>query len=216
MSISALSSSNAASQLSAFSRLGGSSSTSNTSGSVDGARPPKSDDGAFLDAIGSALSSIGVTVDAGEGGSDTATSENGASSDVGQALGAFLHQLMGSLHAQGGSAGGHGEDGEPPSGPPPGGGARAGGPGNIEADLQSLLQKLASTGSDAGDSTESSVTDLPSSFASLLSALGGDEGSSGSGSSKLSSFLQALSGSLGTASAGGSLSASGNLVNTTA
>jgi len=32
----------------------------------------------------------------------------------------------------------------------------------------------------------------------------------------LSSFLQALSGSLGTASAGGSLSASGNLVNTTA
>ncbi|MEG1117814.1 MAG: hypothetical protein RSE46_22455, partial [Janthinobacterium sp.] len=114
MSINALSSTSAASQLNAFSRLGGGSSSnvSNTSG-VDGARPPKPDDGAFLDAISSALSSIGVT-------------------------------------------------------------------------------------------------DLQSSFASLLGALGGDEGGSGSG--KLSSFLQALSGSLSAASAGGSLSASGNLV----
>ena len=195
MSISALSSTSAASQLNAFSRLGGGSSStaSNTSG-VDGARPPKPDDGTFLDAISSALSSIGVTVDASDSGSDTATSESGASGDVDQALGAFLHQLMGSLHAQ--SAG------------------SAGGPGNIESDLQSLLQQLASSGGDAGDSADSSVTDLQSSFASLLDALGGDEGGSGSG--KLSSFLQALSGSLGAASAGGSLSASGNLVNTTA
>ena len=81
--------------------------------------------------------------------------------------------------------------------------------------MQSLLQKLSAPGSDSGASTDSSVTDLQSSFASLLSALGGDEGSTSS-SSKLGSFLQALSGSLGAANAGASLSASGNLVNTTA
>ena len=74
---------------------------------------------------------------------------------------------------------------------------------------------MSASGSDSGDSTDSSVTDLQSSFASLLSALGGDEASTSS-SSKLGSFLQALSRSLGAASAGGSLSASGNLVNTTA
>ncbi|MEG0883382.1 MAG: hypothetical protein RSH52_19275 [Janthinobacterium sp.] len=120
MSINALSSTSAASQLNAFSRLGGGSSSnvSNTSG-VDGARPPKPDDGAFLDAISSALSSIGVT-------------------------------------------------------------------------------------------------DLQSSFASLLGALGGSAGTSGDSNAKLSSFLQALSGSLGAANAGGGLSASGNLVNTRA
>ncbi|AQR69918.1 hypothetical protein BZG29_17480 [Janthinobacterium sp. LM6] len=215
MSISALSSTSAASQLSAFSRLGGGSNTGSTSG-AGGTRPSKPDDGAFLDAISSALSSIGVTVDASDG--DSATEGTGAagSGDVGQALGAFLHQLMGSLHAQsGGATGAQEEGGEPPSGPPPGGGAR-GGPGNIESDLQSLLQKFSTSGNDGSDSAQSadsSVTDLQSSFASLLSALGGDEGG---GSSKLGSFLQALSGSLGAASAGGSLSASGNLVNTTA
>lgn len=105
MSISALSSTSAASQLSAFSRLGGGN-TGSTSG-VGGTRPSKPDDGAFLDAISSALSSIGVTVDAGESDSATDGTSAAGSSDVGQALGAFLHQLMGSLHAQGGgSAGG--------------------------------------------------------------------------------------------------------------
>jgi hypothetical protein len=65
MSISALSSSSAATQLSALSRLNGSSSGStNSAGSVGGTRPQKPDDGAFLDAVTSALSSIGVSADA--------------------------------------------------------------------------------------------------------------------------------------------------------
>ena len=71
MSISAVNSGNAASQLAAFGRLSGTSSTSNSNSysSVGGTPPPKPDDGAFLDAISSALSSIGVTVADGE--SDT-------------------------------------------------------------------------------------------------------------------------------------------------
>lgn len=71
MSISALSSSSAATQLSALSRLNGSSSSGSTSsgstssaGSVGGTRPQKPDDGASLDAVTSALSSIGVSADA--------------------------------------------------------------------------------------------------------------------------------------------------------
>ncbi len=66
MSISALSSSSAATQLSAFSRLNGSSSSgsTNSAGSVGGTRPQKPDDGAFLDAVTSALSSIGVSAGA--------------------------------------------------------------------------------------------------------------------------------------------------------
>lgn len=80
MSISALSSTSAASQLSAFSRLGGASNTDSTRG-VGGTRPSKPDDGAFLDAISSALSSIGVTVDASD--SDGATGSLGAASGGG-------------------------------------------------------------------------------------------------------------------------------------
>lgn len=212
MSISAVNSSSATSQLAAFARLSGTGYTASTGGTP----PPKPDDGAFLDAISSALSAIGVTVADGESeASDDATASGTAgTADAGQALGAFLHQLMGSLRAQGGAgdSGEEGEGGEPPAGPPPGGGGS--GLGNIESDLQSLLSKLTSSGSDSTASSDSGVSELQSSFSSLLSALGG---SSDSGSSdKLASFLQALSGSLGSASAGGSLSSSGNLVNTTA
>ena len=66
MSISALSSSSAATQLSALSRLNGSSSSGSTSNtvSVGGTRPQKPDDGASLDAVASALSSIGVSAGA--------------------------------------------------------------------------------------------------------------------------------------------------------
>ena len=65
MSINALSSSSAVSQLSAFNRLGGS---AEANSKVDGTRPHQADDGAFLDAVSSALSSIGVPLDASDGG----------------------------------------------------------------------------------------------------------------------------------------------------
>lgn len=222
MSISALSSSNlAATQASAFSRIGnsGSSATGAAEGGTRGQRP---DGGAFMDAISSALSSLGISLDdvksssAGSSGTSatdaasdetatetTDTASTSATGDAGQALGAFLHQLMSTLHAQNGSS--KPPEGEAPSGPPPSGGK--GGPGNIESDLQSLIQKLGSSSSDSSDS-DSGASALRSSFSTLLQTLGGSS-SSGSGD-KLASFLQSLSSSMGGASS------SGNLVNTTA
>jgi hypothetical protein len=206
VSISALSSSSAATQLSAFNRVSGSNTGSTYS--VGGARPPRQDDKGFLDAVSSALSSIGVTLpETASSDSTSADSGTASSSDAGQALGAFLHQLMGSLHAQDGAGAGAGA-GADKDGDKGGGGGRAWGHGNIKSDLQSLIQTLSSgTGSD-----NSSVSDLQSSFSSLITALGG----STSASAKLSSFLQALSGSLGASSSSASLPSSGNLVNTTA
>lgn len=216
MSISALSSSNlAATQASAFSRIG-SSGASATGAADGGTRPHRPDGGAFMDAISSALSSLGISLDdvkssgastTGAASDETATdvtdtASTSATGDAGQALGAFLHQLMSTLHAQNGSS--KPPEGEPPSGPPPSGGK--GGPGNIESDLQSLIQKLGSSSSDSSDS-DSGTSALQSSFSTLLQTLGGS--SSGS-SDKLASFLQSLSSSMGGASS------SGNLVNTTA
>ena len=66
----------------------------------------------------------------------------------------------------------------------------------------------------ASDGEDAGVADLQSRCSSLPSALGG--GAKGGGSTKLGGFLQALSGRLGAANAGGSLSSSGKLVNTTA
>lgn len=68
MSISALSSSSAATQLKAFNRVSGS--NTGSTDSVGGARPPRQDDKGFLDAVSSALSSIGVTL------SETASSDS--------------------------------------------------------------------------------------------------------------------------------------------
>src|SRR5450830_504343 len=214
MSISALSSSSAATQLSAFNRVSGS--NTGSTDSVGGTRPPRQDDNGFLDAVSSALSSIGVTVpDTASSDSTGADTSTASGSDAGQALGAFLHQLMGSLHAQGGAGASAGADKDgDKDGDKGGGGGRARGHGNIKSDLQSLIQTLSSgTGSD-----NSSVSDLQSSFSSLITALGGSGSASASGdsSAKLSSFLQALSGSLGASSSSASLPSSGNLVNTTA
>lgn len=152
------------------------------------------DGGAFIDAIASALKDIGATSASG-----TATASE--TSDPARALGDFLHSLAEALHGKGGA------DAPPP--PPPGGAGGPGGPGGgpggagggLQADLQSLIQSLASDDS-------STTTDLEQAFSTLVSALGLDA-SSGT-SDKLSEFLQALSTNLQGASA------SGNLINTTA
>src|SRR5450830_290994 len=210
MSISALSSSSAATQLSAFNRVSGS--NTGSTDSVGGTRPPRQDDNGFLDAVSSALSSIGVTVpDTASSDSTGADTSTASGSDAGQALGAFLHQLMGSLHAQGG--GGQGEGQGKVAGEGGHHGGSRGGPGHIESDLQSLMQKLSSSSDSSTDGSDSSVSDLQSSFANLLTSLGG---SSDGSNAKLGSFLQSLSGSLGGASGATSLPATGNLVNTTA
>jgi hypothetical protein len=149
MSISALSSTSAASQLSFLSRLR----STNANSSAQGVRPPPPppDGGGFADAIAEALKSIDIS----DSGSDTATtassSDSGGktdSTDVTAALGSFLQSLMGALHGQRSE----GADAPPPYGDEQGGGSA--GPGKLQSDLQSLPAKLTSgtTGASGDDS----------------------------------------------------------------
>lgn len=196
--------------------------------------PPPPDGGALIGAVADALQSIGVTTTgAADDGSDTAASAE-TQGNAAQALGSFLHELMGALHEQGAAAQGGGQGGQPPDGqaygPPgsghggPGGaGGPGAGPGRLAADLQSLISRLGSSsaddtettdGTDGADSTEAagttdttggSATALESAFENLLQALGSDTSDAGS---KLSSFLQTLADKLPGAGS------SGNLINT--
>ena len=123
---------------------------------------PPPGEGGFVNAIGSALESLGVT--------DVAATDKESSAS---ALGSFLQELMSSLHEQGEANGAQGEEHGGP-----------GGPGRLAEDLQSLISSLQS------DDTESSeASPLETSFSSLLSALGGDSSDS---QSRLTTFLQAL------------------------
>lgn len=148
---------------------------------------PPPGEGGFVNAIGSALESLGVT--------DVAGSDKDSAAS---ALGSFLQQLMASLHEQGDANGAAAEGAAGAAG-----GARpAGGPGRLAEDLQSLISSLQGDSSGSG-----SASSLGTSFSSLLDALGAD---SSDAKSKLSSFLQTLADKL--PQAGGS----GNLVNTIA
>jgi len=147
---------------------------------------PPPGEGGFVNAIGSALESLGVTDVA-------ATDKDNAAS----ALGSFLQELMTSLHEQGeanGASDAGGAQGEGPAGP--------GGPGRLAEDLQSLISSLQNDSAESDDASS-----LETSFSSLLSALGADSSDS---QSKLASFLQALADKLPQAGS------SGNLINTTA
>lgn len=202
MTISSLTSSSAASQLSYAGKLSSANASSSGEGGQVGRRPPPPDGGGFIDAIASALQSLGIS--STDSTASTASTNGTDNGNAAQALGSFLHELMGALHEQGASS-------PPPSGEgqaygPPGGG----GPGRLEADLQSLISKLGASGesSDTSETSETSETSgsaLETSFQSLLEALGSDTSDA---SGKLASFLQALSGKLPDAGS------SGNLINT--
>jgi hypothetical protein len=170
-----------------------------------GMRPPPDDGGGFIGAIADALKSIGI--DGGDAAMD-ATSTDGDTGDTAQALGGFLENLMGALHAQNtdgaGAAPAYGEA-------PQGGPGMGGGPGRLSADLQSLISALgdgaeASVSTGAGEAG-ASVSALQSSFKDLLASLGGDGGDA---DAKLSGFLQALAAKLPSAGS------AGNLIDTTA
>lgn len=197
------------------SRVSGTSSATSSSATQQtvGMRPPPPDDGGGLvGAIADALKSIGVDGSA-ETESTSATATDGTTdsdtetTDAAQALGSFLENLMGALHAQ--------NSGEAPPAygePPQGGPGMGGGPGKLSGDLQSLISALgdgtqSTDASEDTDTADTSVTALQSSFKSLLTALGGDGADA---DSKLSSFLQTLSARLPSAGS------SGNLINTTA
>jgi len=139
---------------------------------------PPPGEGGFINAIGSALESLGVT--------DVASTdkESAASS-----LGSFLQELMASLHGQGEANG---------SGPEKAGGHGApGSPGRLVQDLQSLVSSLQSDSSETGGASS-----LESSFSSLLSALGADNSDS---RNKLASFLQTLADKLPQSGSSGNL-----------
>ena len=199
MTISSLTSSSAASQLSYAGKLSSANASASGEGGQVGRRPPPPDGGGFIDAIASALQSLGIS--STDSTASTTGTDNG---NAAQALGSFLHELMGALHEQGASS-------PPPSGEgqaygPPGGG----GPGRLEADLQSLISKLGASGessdtSETSETGETSGSALEASFQSLLEALGSDTSDA---SGKLASFLQALSDKLPNAGS------SGNLINT--
>lgn len=193
-------------------------------GDVQGNRPPGPPPGGGLaDAIMQALSDIGAT---GQSSSDGSSSSTGTSSSsdsstastastasadsqsIAQAFGAFMHNLIGALHAQ--SESGTAADASQDSGNSDvaqvqGGHHHHGGPGNIQSDLQSLIQKLSSSSSDSTSSASSTPSSLQQSFSSLLSALGASNGDA-----TLNKFLQALQNDLP------GVTSSGNIVNTTA
>jgi hypothetical protein len=153
--------------------------------------------GAFISAIASALSDIGVS-----SASSTGAASTGESTDPANAVGDFLQTLMETLHSQGG---GHGHGGPHGAGGPPGKPPSGGG---IASDLQNLIKSLGSANTDSTSGTEAGTSSgLSDSFKNLLGELGIDNTDAGS---KLSQFLQTLSSRLE------SSGTSGNLVNTTA
>jgi hypothetical protein len=187
------------------SRVAGTSAASSASAAQQAGRmpPPPDDGGGLLGAIADALKSIGVDEGATEGADveTTSAATQGDSADTAQALGSFLESLMEALHAQGSDAGAAPAYGEPPQG----------GPGQLSADLQSLVAALGAdtdgTAVAVATSADNGLGALQGAFANLLTSLGGDAGDA---DAKLSSFLQTLSSRLPTAGS------AGNLVDTTA
>ncbi|HWW69562.1 MAG TPA: hypothetical protein VN089_06470 [Duganella sp.] len=214
MSINALSSTSAASQLNFLNRLGGSNSSSGTEAVR---RPPPPDGGGFADAIAEALKSIGVTDTSTSGTNGTTSTTSTGDTEatdgtdtVADALGSFLQSLMGALHAQ------NSGQTEAPSPYSEAAGKGGGGPGKLESDLQSLIAKLSSGGTaTSADSTDDAdaVSDLETTFQNLLDKLGGGSATADAdgtdAGTKLAAFLEALSSKVGGSGA------SGNLVNTT-
>lgn len=199
---------------------------------VQGGPPPRPHGGGGLGkaVIQSLADTLGIDTSSSSGASATDGSTSTTDSTLGttdvasaqQALGSFMQSLMSALHAQGagasassGTNGGDPDgDGDGPRGPRMG----QGGPGRMESDLQSLIQKLASsstgtsTSSDsttASDSTsnDSGTSTLQDSFKNLLSSLGVSTDDS---NDKLNSFLQSLQNKMA------DVHPSGNAVNTTA
>ena len=172
--------------------------------------PPPPDGGGLIDAIAKALQSLGV----GESSSESANSDstNAAisndaadtnSANVAQALGSFLQELLGVLHQQKTTKQTSTETSSDTQALSNATGAREfRGPARLQDDLQSLMTQLQSAeNADAEEtSTTTSTSNLSSSFAKLLQALGVSESSSGAGNSntKLSDFLQTLMSNLPT------------------
>lgn len=190
-----------------ISQLGQLSSTSQTNGTranrgVDEIPSPgPSAGGGMLEAITQALAKIGVGNSASASSKTAATSASASSSssstsaaeDPARALAAFMQTLMAALHSQStqaatndssiaGSSGQHRH--------------------NFQSDMQSLIEKLASSsGNSTGSgSSDSSVGALQQSFQKLLGAVGGS-----SSKATLADFLQAFASNMPAASSVGNV-----------
>lgn len=181
-------------------------------GGVQGGRPPGSPPGGGMDkaVMQSLAEALGVSATSATTatGSTTPTDSATSTASVEDAFGSFMQSLMTALRAQG-SESEPGEGGQQVRGHH----GHGGGPGRMEADLQSLIASLADTSStDDGTGTAASATgseesSLQDSFDNLLSALGASTDNS---SATLNSFLQSLQGKLA------DVRPQGNVVDTTA
>ncbi len=192
-----------------ISQLGQLSSTSQTNGTranrgVDEIPPPgPSAGGGMLEAITQALAKIGVGNSASASSKTAATSASASSSssstsaaeDPARALAAFMQTLMAALHSQSTQAATNDRDS-----------SIAGSSGqhrhNFQSDMQSLIEKLASSsGNSTGSgSSDSSVGALQQSFQKLLGAVGGS-----SSKATLADFLQAFASNMPAASSVGNV-----------
>ena len=191
-----------------ISQLGQLSSTSQTNGTrvnsgVDEIPPPGPPaGGGMLEAITQALAKIGVGSSASAASKTAATSASASSSsstsaaeDPARALAAFMQTLMAALHSQSTQAATNDRDG-----------SIAGSSGqhrhNFQSDMQSLIEKLASSsGNSTGSgSSDSSVGALQQSFQKLLGAVGGS-----SSKATLADFLQAFASNMPAASSVGNV-----------
>lgn len=198
MSVSNISSSsNWISQLAQLNKAG----HTHRSGSNDavGSAKPAPAGGSFVDAIAQALSQIGIDTTmtgatAADNTSGTGTSTVAAApvgTDPAQALSSFLQNLLAALQAQGNQATGNAHDnrdGDKGQGSSSAAIGKGGLPRqNMQADLQSLINKLSSASSSNAGSTDPAPNALQQSFQSLVEALGGS-----GGNTTLPGFLKAL------------------------
>ncbi|ASU38604.1 hypothetical protein hmeg3_10050 [Herbaspirillum sp. meg3] len=233
MSISSVSGSNLFS-LADLGGITGIDQTSATVGFSDFPPPPPRHGGSFMDAIKEVLAALDADTSVATSSTVTTTSSDDVTStkNVDAALNSFLQNLLIALHSE--SAPNSSTDSSTDTGsttsasavaaatassaaaanrPPPPPPAD----GRLEADLTKLVQSLSAsesstsstdTATSTSDSSSSGSaatnTDLESSFANLLSALGD------SGGTSLSSFLQSITTKLH------ATPSSGNIINTTA
>ena len=190
--------------------------------------PPSGGPGALMDAIFKSLEQAGATASSNaattSSGGSTAASTSDATSTAAsgqnplQALGAFMHDLFTALQTQSGqsaatSSADSDGDGDNTASAALGAGHHhhhgGGGLGQVESNLQNLIQQLSSSsgsGSSTSTSTSNSTTStLQQDYQNLLGALG-----MSSDSSSLTTFLQDLSQNLS------QIGSSGSVVNTKA
>jgi hypothetical protein len=162
--------------------------------------------GPMLDALTQALSQLGLgnRSNASTTGMVTAvdsSSATEATSNPTQALTSFMQSLMAALHAQSGQDAGADSAGASNRSGTASGTQGTGYRPDIGADMQSLIQDLASTGAGSatsGNAADSSLTKLQESFQTLVSASGGSNSKV-----TLSGFLQNFASNMSGASSSG-------------